>query len=101
MPFAAVAREPPGLLRVRSSSWPRPLTAMAGHRARASGAALTVLVSGRAQDARLDESPGGITRKGCERVISGQRVAIGAEQAADCVGELCLPVGFQKRGIGG
>jgi putative transposase len=30
-------------------------------------------------------------RHRCERVITGRRIAVGAERAAGCVGELCLP----------
>jgi len=58
---------------------------------------LAVLVSGHAQDARLEESPDGITRKGRERLISGQRVATGAERAADCAGEFGLLDGTAYR----
>lgn len=41
------------------------------------------------RNARPDESTGGITCQGCERVV-GQWVAVDAGQAADCAGELSL-----------
>ena len=42
------------------------------------------------REARLHESTGDIRRHGSERVIAGRRVAVGAEQAADCLGGICL-----------
>jgi hypothetical protein len=49
---------------------------------------------------RLGESAGDITGQRWERVTVGRRVAAGAEQAADCGRELCLPGGGYRKEIG-
>jgi hypothetical protein len=61
---------------------------MAGHVAVASGAAVPIQVPERAQDARLEESPDNITRQGRVRAIASLWIAVGAQQAAVCIGRL-------------
>jgi hypothetical protein len=68
---------------VRSPSCLRPLTP-------AEPVQRVVPVAVVRREARLHDSAGDTTCQGCEQVIVGQQVAVGAEQAADGVGGLSL-----------